>query len=203
MGVFLQSKEATPCRHHLKCKLTPKTPCRHHVHRRNGHGSPIKNSWRFSKFLKNYETLNLTLKICFLQEINQFKGLTLVLLESLYKYYMFCFTFLVRPSSGAQQSHERAPKENVQMTLKLWKIEVSWTSSKVRFCAYLQTCTWPSNFWEMPKNASEITVVPKNIIFLKILNFVQSFVECEVSPADGIRFVVYARAIYINIQLQR
>jgi hypothetical protein len=30
----------------------------------------------------------------------------------------FCFTtFLVRPSIGAQQSHERAPK-NVQMTLK-------------------------------------------------------------------------------------
>jgi hypothetical protein len=36
------------------------------------------------------------------------------------------------------------------------------------------------------KNASEVTaLVPKNIFFLKILNLVQSFVECKVSPADG------------------
>jgi hypothetical protein len=26
----------------------PKTPCRHHVHCRHGHGSPVKNPWRFS-----------------------------------------------------------------------------------------------------------------------------------------------------------
>jgi hypothetical protein len=44
----------------------------------------------------------------------------------------------------------------------------------------------------MLKNDSEVTVVPKNIVFLKILKFVQSFVECKVSLADGIRFVVYA-----------
>jgi hypothetical protein len=40
-------------------------------------------------------------------------------------------------------------------------------------------------FWEMLKNASEITLVPKNVFFLQILNFVQSFVECKVSLADG------------------
>jgi hypothetical protein len=39
--------------------------------------------------------------------------------------------------------------------------------------------------WEMLKNASAVTLVPKNIFFLKILNFVQSFVECKVSLADG------------------
>jgi hypothetical protein len=39
--------------------------------------------------------------------------------------------------------------------------------------------------WEMLENASGVTLVPKNIFFLKILNFVQSFVGCEVSPADG------------------
>jgi hypothetical protein len=44
---------------------------------------------------------------------------------------------------------------------------------------------WPSNFWEMLKIVSEVTLVTKQI--LKILNFVQSFVECKVSLADGIR----------------
>jgi hypothetical protein len=41
-------------------------------------------------------------------------------------------------------------------------------------------------FWELLKNASEVTLVLKNIFFLKILNLVQSFVECKVSLADGI-----------------
>jgi hypothetical protein len=46
--------------------------------------------------------------------------------------YTFCFTtFLVRPSTGAQQSHERAPK-NVQTTLKdqsfINKFKVSFVS---------------------------------------------------------------------------
>jgi hypothetical protein len=40
-------------------------------------------------------------------------------------------------------------------------------------------------FWEMLKNASEVTLVPKNVFFLKSLNLVQSFVECKVSLADG------------------
>jgi hypothetical protein len=40
-------------------------------------------------------------------------------------------------------------------------------------------------FWELLKNASKVTLVPKNIFFLKILNLVQSFVECKVSLADG------------------
>ncbi len=40
-------------------------------------------------------------------------------------------------------------------------------------------------FWEMLKNASEVTLLPKNIVFLKILNFVQSFVKDKVSLADG------------------
>jgi hypothetical protein len=36
----------------------------------------------------------------------------------------------------------------------------------------------------MLKNASQVTLAQKNISFLKILNFVQSFVECKVSLAD-------------------
>ncbi len=37
----------------------------------------------------------------------------------------------------------------------------------------------------MLKNASEVSWVPKNLFFLKILNLVQSFVECKGSLADG------------------
>jgi hypothetical protein len=32
--------------------LPQKTPSGHHVHGRHGHGSPVKNRWRFSKFCK-------------------------------------------------------------------------------------------------------------------------------------------------------
>ncbi len=39
----------------------------------------------------------------------------------------------------------------------------------------------------MLKHLSEVTLVAENIFFLKILNFVQSFVECKVSLADGNR----------------
>jgi hypothetical protein len=39
------------------------------------------------------------------------------------------------------------------------------------------------------KNASEVTLVPKNIFSLQILNFVQSFVECKVSLADGMSII--------------
>ncbi len=38
---------------------------------------------------------------------------------------------------------------------------------------------------DMLKNAAEVTLVPKNIFFLKSLDFVQSFVECKVILADG------------------
>ncbi len=45
-------------------------------------------------------------------------------------------------------------------------------------------------FWEMLKNASEVTLVQKNIFFfLKIWNLVQSFVKCKVSLADCILLV--------------
>jgi hypothetical protein len=37
----------------------------------------------------------------------------------------------------------------------------------------------------MLKNVAEATLVTKNILFLKILPFVQSFLEFKVSLADG------------------
>jgi hypothetical protein len=51
-GFFLQSIEATPCGNLLKWKLTPENPWGHYVHGRHGHGSPVKNRWRFSKLSK-------------------------------------------------------------------------------------------------------------------------------------------------------
>jgi hypothetical protein len=36
----------------LNVSLPPKPHCGHHVHGRHGHGSPVKNCWRFSRFCK-------------------------------------------------------------------------------------------------------------------------------------------------------
>ncbi len=64
-----------------------------------------------------------------------------------------------------------------------WKIKVSSTSSKFRLCASLKTCDL--KFWELLKNCLRGILSTKKYFFLKILNFVQSFVECKVSLADG------------------
>jgi hypothetical protein len=91
-----------------------------------------------------------------------------------FKGYTFCFTtFLVRPSSGAHQSHERAPKK-VQsfVCVPPWR--------RVTF-----------KFLEMLKNSSDVTFVSKNIFFLKILNSVQKF--RGVQSKTGWRYVSYCR----------
>jgi hypothetical protein len=45
----------------------------------------------------------------------------------------------------------------------------------------------------MLKDASEVTKMLRNIVFLEILNFLQSVVECKVSLADGNFEPYYAR----------
>ncbi len=59
-----------------------------------------------------------------------------------------------------------------------------------KFCNQVQSfvCvqplkTWGFKFWEMLKNASEVTIVQKK--FLTLFKFVHSLVKCEVSLADG------------------
>jgi hypothetical protein len=81
MRLFFLQSTVTAGGHLLKWMLTLITPSRHNVHGRHGHGSPVKNCWRFSKFRKKYETLTHTSKICILQE-KGFKEFTLVLFES-------------------------------------------------------------------------------------------------------------------------
>ncbi len=91
---------------------------------------------------KQPEILSVTSIICILPEIG-FKELKLVYCgKACFQGYTFCFTtFLVRPSTGAQQSQERSPK-NVQMTLK----DPSYMSKfKVLFVC-LPEDKWPSNF---------------------------------------------------------
>jgi hypothetical protein len=71
----------------------------------------------FKVSFKKYETLTLTLKTVSCKKVN-LKSSHWSCLKAWFKDYTFCFTkFFVRPSSGAQQSHERTPK-SVQMTLK-------------------------------------------------------------------------------------
>jgi hypothetical protein len=95
-------------------------------------------------------------------------------------YTLYFTTFLVRPSTEAQQSHERASKKRSN------DLERSTFRQQVQ--SFVCVPPWRRvtfKFWDMLKNASEVTVVPKIFFFLKILNFVQSFVECKVSLADG------------------
>ncbi len=103
-------------------------------------------------------------------------------LKAWFKGYTFCSTFLVRPSKGARRSHERAPKKTFKWP---WK-------SKFRQQDQSFVCVPPwrrvtFKFWEMLKNASAVILTLKKFFFffLKILNLVQSFVECEVSLTDG------------------
>jgi hypothetical protein len=77
------------------------------------------------------------------------------------------------------------PQKNVQMTLK----DQSFVNKvKVSFMCNPEDVR-PSNFGKCLKTSQ---IVTKNIFFLKILNFVQSFVECKVSLADrtSVCFVV-------------
>ncbi len=135
-GLSCKVQRRPPAYIFLNESLPQKPPCGHHVHGRHGHGSSMKNRWRFLKFCEKYETLTLTSKICILRK-NGFKELTLSCLKAWFKGYTFCCArFLVRPSTEAQQSHERAPK-NVQMT-------------KVSFVCLTED-VWPSSFGECLK----------------------------------------------------
>ncbi len=139
-----------------------KPPCGHHVHGRDGHGSPVKNCWRLSKFRKKYETLTLTWKICILQE-NGFKELTLVLFES----WVWGLHILFH---------------NIFGQTIYWSTAKPWTSPEKRsndlerskFRQQVQgfVCVPPRRrvtfkFLEVLKNASEVTLVAKIFFFPK------------------------------------
>ncbi len=118
-------------------------------------------------------------------------------LKACFNDYTFCFTtFLVRPSTRAQQSHDRAPKY-VQMTLK----DISFVNKfKVLFVCIPEDVR-PSNFEKCLKMPQRVTLVPKTIFCLKILNFVQSYVGFKVSLADGNSVYHFRRLIQITLKL--
>ncbi len=138
------------------------------------------------------KVLSITLYNWILQD-NGFKELKLVLFESLFLglhillYNIFCQTIYWRKSKAMNEP---------QKTFKWpWKIKVLSASSKLSL--WLCVPPWRRatfKFWEMLKNASGVTLVPKEIITF-FINFVQSFVECKVSLADGISQVAYTFAV--------
>ncbi len=143
----------------------------------------MKNRCKFSKFCKKEkknETFTLTLIIWILQEPG-FEELTLVLFESLFKglhilfYYIFGQTIYwstAKPWTSPRERSNDFERLKFRQQVQSFVCVPPWR--RVTF-----------TFWEMFKNASEVTLAPKKILFLKILNFVQSFVECKVSLADG------------------
>jgi hypothetical protein len=182
MGVFLRSTEATPCGHLHKWKLTPENPPADTMFIA---AMAVVLPWKivediqsFVKYTKLWPSLQKSVSC----KKMSLKSSQWSCLKAWFKSYTFCFTtFLIRPSTGARRSHERAPKKRPN------ELEGS------KFCQQVQgfVCVPPwrrvtFKFSEMRKNASEVTLVPRNFFFLKILNFVQSFVQCKVSLADGI-----------------
>jgi hypothetical protein len=114
-------------------------------------------------------------------EENGDKELTLVLFESLIEglhilfYNIFGLTIYwstAKPWTSLKQRSNDLVRSKFHQQVQSFVCVPSWR--RVTF-----------KFWEMLKNASEVTLVPKDIHFLKILNFVQSFVECKVSLSDG------------------
>ncbi len=142
IGVFLQSTEATPCGHILKWKHTPE---KHPADTMFMAAMAMVRPWKivedFQSFVKNTKLWPSLWKSAYCKKMglktSHWSGL-----KACFKGYTFCCaTFLVRPSPGAQQSHERAPK-NVQMTLK----DQSFVKKfKVSFVCITED-VWPSNF---------------------------------------------------------
>ncbi len=165
--------------------LLPTTPPPrgHHVYGRHCHGSPVKNRWRFSKFCKKYETLSVTLKICTLQE-NGFEELKLALFESLFLELHLLFS--KKNWSDHLLKHSKAMNEPHKAFKWPWKFKVLLASS-ISFSCGPPWKRVTLKFWELLKNASKVTSVPKSIFSVKIFNYSRSFLECKVSLADGIR----------------
>jgi hypothetical protein len=118
---------------------------------------------------------------CILQG-NGFKELKLVLFESFFLglnilfYNIFGQTIdwsTARPWTDPKKRSNDLERPKFRQQVQSFVFVHSW--GRVTF-----------KFWELLKNASEVTLVPKKIFSLKILKFVQSFVECKVSLADGI-----------------
>jgi hypothetical protein len=156
MGVFLQSTEATPCGHLLNWKLT-----------RENHSAdtmfmatmvmvlPWKIIIDFQSFVKirnfdpHFKNLYLARKWVWRAYIDLVWKLDLRATYSVLQHFW----------SDHLLEHSEAINKP-QKTFKWpWKIKVSSTSSKFRLC--LPEDVWPSNFWWMLKNASEVTLEQK------------------------------------------
>jgi hypothetical protein len=97
-----------------------------------------------------------------------------------FKGYTFCFTTFL----DHLLEHSEAMNEPQKTFKWAWKIKVSSTSSKFCLRASLKTCDLQF-LW----NAWKCLRVPKDIFFLKISNFVQSFVECKLQSKPGWRYL--------------
>ncbi len=157
MGVFLQSTEATPCGH-LKWKRTPENPP---VDTMYMAAMAIVIPWKivedFQSFVKNAKLWPSVWKFVSCKNIG-LKISNCSRLKACFKGYTFCLTtFLARPSTGAQQSHERAPKCSNDLERSKFRQQVQ---------SFVCVHPWRRvtfKFLEMLKNASEVTLVPKNI----------------------------------------
>ncbi len=143
IGVSLQSTKATTCGHLLKWKLTPENPPADTMFMA---AMAMVLQWKivedFQSFVKNTKLWPSLWKSVSCKKIG-LKSSHWSCLKACFNGYTFCFTtFLVRPSTGAQQWRSPPKKKNVQMTSK----DPSFVNKfKVSFVCNPED-VWPSNF---------------------------------------------------------
>jgi hypothetical protein len=138
----------------------------------------VKNRWRLSKFRKIYETLTLTVSC---KKMGLMSSRCLGWKLDLRATHPVLLHFW----SDHLLEHSKALNKP-QKTFKWpWKIKVSSTSSKFRLCASLKLCDL--QIFGNAKKCLRGNLSTKIYFFVKMLNFVQSFVECKVSLADGMQ----------------
>ncbi len=131
------------------------------------------------------------MRVCLAHLWSQFASENRARFPSIYVFlilwgYTYCFrTFLVRPSTETQQSHEKALK-NVQMTFK----DQSFVSKFKVWFVCLPEDVWPFKVWEMLKSASKVTLVPKKKYIYFPKNFELPAKFCGVNSKPGWRYVM-------------
>jgi hypothetical protein len=141
-------------------RLTPKTPCGHHVHGRHCHGSFVKNGWRFSKFSEKIRNVDPHFNNLYLGRIWIWRAhiglvgkLGLRVTHNVLQ--RFWSDHLLEPNEAKNEPQ----KTSDDLERSMFRRQVQ---------TYICVRPWGRvtfKFREMLRNASEVTLVPKNDFF--------------------------------------
>jgi hypothetical protein len=158
MGVFLQSAEANPCGHHLKWKITPINPPADTMFM---DAMSMVLPWKivedFQSSVKNTKLLPSLIKSVSCNKMG-LKSSHCSCLKACLKGYTHCVS--QHFWSDHQLEHSKTMNER--------KKKCSNDLVRSKFCQQVQSFVWVPpwrrvtfKFCQIPKNASEVTLVPK------------------------------------------